>query len=84
MTGSLLLQSGPSTLEARIDAIVQAEILAKGVPSVSVAVMRDGKVLYVDGSVAYAMLYNAGPRTPGISDLIPRVVLGVPPAEKSK
>lgn len=39
---------------------------------------------YVDGSIAYAMLYNAGPRTPGISDLIPRVVMGVPLPEKSK
>lgn len=39
---------------------------------------------YVDGAIAYAMLYNAGPRTPGISDLIPRVVIGVPLPEKSK
>lgn len=33
---------------------------------------------YVDHKMAYAMLYNAAPRVPGISDLIPRVVLGVP------
>lgn len=39
---------------------------------------------YVDGSIAYAMLYNSGPRTPGISDLIPRLVMGVPLPEKSK
>lgn len=38
---------GSSTppLAERVHAIVQAEILAKGVPSVSVAVMRDGKML---------------------------------------
>jgi CubicO group peptidase (beta-lactamase class C family) len=28
--------------------------------------------------VAVALLYNAGPRVPGVSDLIPRIVLGVP------
>lgn len=39
---------------------------------------------YVDGSIAYAMLYNSGPRTPGISDLIPRIVMGVPLPVKSK
>ena len=33
---------------------------------------------YVDNRMAYAMLYNAGPRVLGISDLVPRVVLGVP------
>jgi CubicO group peptidase (beta-lactamase class C family) len=32
-------------LEERVAAMVKAEILAKGVPSVSVAVMRDGKML---------------------------------------
>ena len=39
---------------------------------------------YVDGSIAYAMLYNAAPRTPGISDLIPRIVMRVPLPEKTK
>src|SRR5687768_14410459 len=40
-------QAGGSSvpLDARIDAIVQNEILAKGIPSVSVAVMRDGQML---------------------------------------
>lgn len=45
LAGSLLLQSPPQTLEARIDAVVRSEMLAKGIPSVSVAVMRDGKML---------------------------------------
>ena len=39
---------------------------------------------YVDGSIAYAMLYNSAPRTPGISDLVPRIVLGVPLPDKSR
>ena len=29
-------------------------------------------------SVAYSLLYNSAPRVPGVSDLIPRLVLGVP------
>jgi len=39
---------------------------------------------YPKESVAYSLLYNAAPRVPGVADLIPRLVLGVPPAEKSK
>ena len=38
-----LQQNAP--LDERVAAIVKSEILAKGVPSVSVAVMRDGKML---------------------------------------
>jgi CubicO group peptidase (beta-lactamase class C family) len=45
LTGSLLFQSPSQTPEARIDAVVRSEMLAKGIPSVSVAVMRDGKML---------------------------------------
>jgi D-alanyl-D-alanine carboxypeptidase len=33
---------------------------------------------YPKESVAYAMLYNAAPRVPGVADLVPRLVLGVP------
>ena len=39
---------------------------------------------YPEKATATAMLYNVAPRVPGISDLIPRIVLGVPLAEKSK
>lgn len=39
---------------------------------------------YPEKSLATATLYNVGPRVPGVSDLIPRLVLGVPPAEKAK
>jgi D-alanyl-D-alanine carboxypeptidase len=34
-----------ASLEERVAAMVQSQILAKGVPSVSVAVMRDGKII---------------------------------------
>ena len=37
---------------------------------------------YPDQRVAVALLYNAGPRIPGYSDLIPRIVLGVPLPQK--
>jgi CubicO group peptidase (beta-lactamase class C family) len=114
-------------LEDRVASIVKNELLAKGVPAVSVAVMRDGKMLlergwgagdieknvaashttiYPTGSIAkqftatllleqvergrlaltdpigkhlklaVALLYNSVPRVPGVSDLIPRIVLG--------
>ena len=33
---------------------------------------------YPEKATATAMLYNVGPRVPGVSDLIPRIVLGVP------
>jgi CubicO group peptidase (beta-lactamase class C family) len=33
---------------------------------------------YPKESVAYSLLYNAAPRVPGISDLVRRIVLGVP------
>ena len=33
---------------------------------------------YPKESVAYSLLYNAAPRVPNISDLVPRIVLGVP------
>ena len=39
---------------------------------------------YTGQSLAVALLYNAAPRVPGVADLIPRIVLGVPLAEKSK
>jgi D-alanyl-D-alanine carboxypeptidase len=39
---------------------------------------------YPEKVTATAVLYNVGPRVPGVSDLIPRIVLRVPPAEKSK
>jgi D-alanyl-D-alanine carboxypeptidase len=39
---------------------------------------------YPDKALATATLYNAGPRLAGANDLIPKVVLGVPLAEKSK
>ena len=39
---------------------------------------------YPEHRVAVALLYNAAPRVPGVSDLIPRVVLGVPPPAKPK
>src|SRR5215207_3020573 len=38
---------------------------------------------YPGPSLAVALLYNAAPRVPGVADLIPRIVLGVPPPEKS-
>jgi CubicO group peptidase (beta-lactamase class C family) len=37
---------------------------------------------YPDHKLAVALLYNALPRVPGVSDLIPRIVLGVPLPEK--
>ena len=37
---------------------------------------------YPKESVAYSLLYNAAPRAAGISDLVPRIVLGAPPAAK--
>jgi D-alanyl-D-alanine carboxypeptidase len=39
------LPQADAPLDERVAAIVKSEILAKGVPSVSVAVMRDGKML---------------------------------------
>jgi len=39
---------------------------------------------YPGHSLAVAVLYNAAPRVPGVADLIPRIVLGVPLPEKSK
>jgi CubicO group peptidase (beta-lactamase class C family) len=39
---------------------------------------------YPEQSLAVALLYNVAPRLPGVADLIPRVVLGVPLPEKSK
>ena len=39
---------------------------------------------YPKESVAYSLLYNAAPRVPGVSDLIPRIVLGVPLPEKAR
>ena len=39
---------------------------------------------YPKESVAYSLLYNAAPRVPGASDLIPRIVLGVPLPEKAR
>jgi CubicO group peptidase (beta-lactamase class C family) len=39
---------------------------------------------YPEQSLAVALLYNVAPRLPGLADLIPRVVLGVPLPEKSK
>lgn len=38
---------------------------------------------YPEQRVAVALLYNSGPRVPGVSDLVPRIVLGVPLAERS-
>ena len=37
---------------------------------------------YPKQSLAVALLYNAAPRVPGVADLIPRIVLGVPLASK--
>jgi D-alanyl-D-alanine carboxypeptidase len=39
---------------------------------------------YPGRSLAVALLYNAAPRVPGVADLVPRIVLGVPLPEKSK
>ena len=39
---------------------------------------------YPEKATATAMLYNVAPRVPGVSDLVPRIVLGVPPADRSK
>ena len=39
---------------------------------------------YPEKAVATATLYNVGPRVPDVTDLVPRIVLGVPRAEKSK
>ena len=39
---------------------------------------------YPGKATATAMLYNVAPRLPGVSDLVPRIVLGVPLPEKSK
>ena len=39
---------------------------------------------YPEKSLATATLYNVGPRVPGVTDLVPRIVLGVPLTEKSK
>ena len=39
---------------------------------------------YPEKATATAMLYNVAPRVPGVSDLVPRIVLGVPLPEKSK
>jgi D-alanyl-D-alanine carboxypeptidase len=33
---------------------------------------------YPGQSLAVALLYNAAPRVPGVADLVPRIVLGVP------
>jgi CubicO group peptidase (beta-lactamase class C family) len=33
---------------------------------------------YPEQSLAVALLYNVAPRLPGVADLIPRIVLGVP------
>ena len=37
---------------------------------------------YPEKALATATLYNVGPRVPGVTDLVPRIVLGVPPAVK--
>ena len=37
---------------------------------------------YPEHKVAVALLYNVFPYVPGISDLVPRIVLGVPLPEK--
>ena len=37
---------------------------------------------YPGQSLAVALLYNAAPRVPGVADLVPRIVLGVPLAER--
>lgn len=37
---------------------------------------------YPEQSLAVALLYNVAPRLPGVADLIPRLVLGVPSASK--
>ncbi|CAN5864526.1 hypothetical protein BH18ACI5_BH18ACI5_18520 [soil metagenome] len=37
---------------------------------------------YPEHKLAVALLYNAGPRVPDVSDLIPRMVLGVPLPER--
>ena len=34
---------------------------------------------YPEKATATAMLYNVAPRLPGVADLVPRIVLGVPP-----
>lgn len=39
---------------------------------------------YPGQSLAVALLYNAAPRVPGVADLVPRLVLGVPLADKPK
>ena len=39
---------------------------------------------YPEKALATATLYNVGPRVPGVTDLVPRIVLGVPPQEQSK
>jgi len=39
---------------------------------------------YPAQSLAVALLYNAAPRVPGVADLVPRVVLGVPLPDKPK
>ena len=39
---------------------------------------------YPEKTTAVALLYNVAPRVPGVSDLIPRIVMGVPLAEKSR
>jgi CubicO group peptidase (beta-lactamase class C family) len=38
---------------------------------------------YPEHKLAVALLYNSVPRVPGVSDLIPRIVLGVPLPEKT-
>lgn len=37
---------------------------------------------YPKQSLAVALLYNAAPRVPGVADMVPRIVLGVPLASK--
>jgi CubicO group peptidase (beta-lactamase class C family) len=46
LLGLVIAQSGtPSNLQEQVAAIVQKEMLAQGVPSASVAIMRDGKMV---------------------------------------
>lgn len=146
-------QPAVPALEQAVESAVQEHMLSKGVPSVSVAVMRDGKMVlqrawgladvdkkvHADAATTYqiasvskmftaalvlkqvdrgrlslndsiakhlsglkpefhaitieqllkkatatAVLYNVGPRVPGVADLVPRIVLGVPLPGKSK
>ncbi len=64
-TAALAQAPAPADFESRVDSIIQDALHTTGVPSASVAVVRDGKIVY-QHAFGYANLENKTPAQPSM------------------